>query len=92
MDESMVQEKTQMVSQDKKLEEKLEDRNIIIAKMQRQKQTDQKELYELKFKVEREQNLNSHLQIENETLKIKLEQLQSRFVDSEKKIETLKLE
>ncbi len=40
--------------------------------MLKQKQMDAKEISELKFKVERENNLNNNLSVENEQIRLKL--------------------
>lgn len=47
----------------------------------KQKQSDAKEIGELKFRLERENNLSTHLQVENEQLQHKMEQMQQRFLD-----------
>lgn len=72
------------------LEMKIEERNEQIAKLLKQKQSDQKEINEMKFKLERENNLNGHLQIENEQLKHKIEQMKQRFLDQQRTLDNMK--
>ena len=48
------------------LEVKIDEKNDQLCKMLKQKQMDAKEISELKFKVEREINLNNNLSTENE--------------------------
>lgn len=55
--------------------------------MLRQKQTDQKEIQELKYRIERDANINSTILSENEQLRLRVEQMQMRFLEQERVID-----
>ncbi|CDW87088.1 kinesin-like protein [Stylonychia lemnae] len=80
------------VRQIEELEGKLDLKNEQIATMLRNKQQDQKELNEIRFKLDREAQHSQKVTAENESLRARIEQMQKRFIDQERVIETQKIE